>query len=66
LCGSNTSFARNFLLVILYWIIFMVFIVVFTNILSADQFINKLSTGAYMLKTLINYVIFITLIFEIF
>ena len=65
-CGGNSSFARNFLLLVLYWLIFIVFMVAFTNMLSAAQFINKLSPGTYMLKTLMNYIIFSTLVFEVF
>lgn len=54
------------MLVVLYWLIFIVFMVAFTNMLSAAQFINKLSPGTYMLKTLMNYIIFSTLVFEVF
>jgi len=65
-CGDSTSSAKHYLLTIVYWILFFMLITTFVNILSTNQTINRLSTGTYLMKSLINYFIYISLLTEIF
>jgi hypothetical protein len=65
-CGSGSSFARNFMLIILYWVIFIVIVITFVNILSTNQSTNRLSTGTYLMKSIVNYVVYMAILTEVF
>lgn len=65
-CGGNTNFARSFLWVILYWVLFIIVVIAFVNILATNQSINRLSSGTYLMKSIINYAIYIAILSEVF
>lgn len=65
-CGSGSSFGRNFVLIILYWLIFIVIVITFVNVLSANQASNRLSTGTYLLKSIVNYIVYLAILTEVF